>query len=146
VGSEIAFFAIAFVVAFPLVYAYLRTKQEPEWEARWKELPQLQRQHIEGAVRRGEPLLDREEAELAAGYARRQRAASALFSHSRVVHLALATFLLLIAVVDGSPLLAVLIVIVLALLIWVAYRERVTKRNLGRTEDAAAELEDRKPL
>jgi Flp pilus assembly protein TadB len=137
VGSEIVYFAIAFAVAFPLVYAYLRTKQEPEWEARWNELPQLQRQHIEDAVRRGEPLFDPEEAELAAGYARQQRATSALFSHSRVVHLTLAAFLLLITLVGGSPLLAVLVVLLLGFLIWVAYRERVTKRNLDRAEDAA---------
>jgi len=35
-------------------------------------------------------------------------------------------------------LLALPVVLLLAFLIWVAYRERITKRNLGRAEDAAS--------
>jgi Flp pilus assembly protein TadB len=137
--SEIVFFAIAFAVAFPLLYAYLRRQQEPEWEARWNQLPQAQRQHIKDAVQRGEPLADPEEAELGAGFARQQRAASALFSQTRIVHLVLATILLLVALVGGSPLLLVLIALLLAFLIWVAYRERLTKRNLERAEAASSQ-------
>ena len=137
-GSEILLFAIAFAVAFPLVYAYLRAKQEPEWEERWNQLPQLQRQQIEDAVQRGRPLEDPEEAELGAGYARQQRATSALFSQDRLVHFVLASFLLLIALIGGSPLLLAPLVLLLGFLIWVAYRERLTKRNLERAENAAA--------
>ena len=142
---EISLFLIAFLVTFPILRTYLRTKQEPEWEARWNALPQLQRQYIEDAVRRGEPLLDPEEAELAAGYARRQRATSSLFSRSPVIHFVLAGFLLLIALAGGSPVLLALVLLLLAFLIWVAYRERVTKRNLDRAEDTAAELEGHGP-
>ena len=137
-GSEILLFAITFVFVFPLVYKVLRSSQDPEWEARWNQLPQLQREQIEASVRRGEPLQDREEAELGAGFARQQRSTSALVSHRRVIHFVFAGVLLLIALAGGSPLLAVSILILLAFLIWAAYRERLTKRNLGRAEDAAS--------
>jgi Flp pilus assembly protein TadB len=135
---ELLLFAVIFLAAFPLIYRYLQTQQDPQWEERWKQLPQLQRQRIATAVQRGEVLQDPGEAELAAGYARQQRATATIFSSGRVAHLALASFFLLIGIVGGSPLVLVFALFLLSFFTWVAYRERVTKRNLDRAEDAAA--------
>jgi hypothetical protein len=137
-SPELFLFAIAFLVAFPVVYGYLRSKRDPEWEERWKQLPQLQRERISTAVRNGEPLEDPEEAELGAGFARQQRASVAFFTQSRVVHLILASVLLLAILTEGSPLIFFLTLLLLTFLIWLAYRERVTKRNLARAERAAS--------
>jgi Flp pilus assembly protein TadB len=135
--SELLLFAVIFLAAFPLIYKYLQAKQDPAWEERWSQVPRLQREQIAAAVRRGEPVQDPEEEELAAGYARQERATATIFSNGRVAHLALATFFLLIGIVGGSPLVLVLALFLLSFFTWVAYRERVTKRNLDRAEDAA---------
>lgn len=42
------------------------------------------------------------------------------------------------ALTKGSTLILFLLPFLLAFLIWVAYRERLTKRNLERAEDAAS--------
>jgi flagellar biosynthesis component FlhA len=104
----------------------------------------VQRRQIEVAVRSGEPLADPEEAELGAGYARQQQTAAAIFSQSRALHLLLASILLLAALTEGSILILVLMPLLLTFLIWVAYRERVTSRNLERAESAAAQRESRR--
>ena len=134
--SELLLFAVIFLATFPLIYRYLQAQQDPQWEERWKQVPQLQREQIAAAVRRGEAPQDPEEAELAAGYARQQRASAAIFSSGRVAHLVLAAFFLLIGIVGGSPLVLVLALFLLSFFIWVAYRERIAKRNLERVEAA----------
>lgn len=134
---EIALLAVAFLASLRVVYRHLQTQQDPDWEARWNQIPQLQREHIASAVRRGTPLGDPDEAELAAGLARQQHSSAALFSRAGIVHLLLASTLLLTALMDPSPLILAPILLLLGFLIWVAYRERITKRNLARTEAAA---------
>ncbi|HWO83881.1 MAG TPA: hypothetical protein VNM38_08865 [Solirubrobacterales bacterium] len=136
--AELLLFAFLFLASFPLIYRYLKTQQDPEWEERWNQLPQLQREQIASAVRRGETLQNPEEAELAAGFARQQRATATIFSSGRVAHFVLAGFFLLIGIVGSSPLVLVLALFLLSFFGWVAYRERVTKRNLDRAEDPAA--------
>jgi Flp pilus assembly protein TadB len=120
-------------------YDNQRTRSDPDWEARWSQLPQIQREQIASAVRRGEPLQDPEEAELGAALARQRRKASAQFSNHWLIHLVLVGFLLLIVLIGGSPLLILPVLLLLTFLIWVAYRERATERNLKRAEAAAAE-------
>lgn len=137
-GFELALFVFLLLVALRALYTHRRSKPDPEWEQRWASLPQLQRDHIAETVRQGTPLADPEEAEMAAGLARRQHSTATLFSHSGVVHLLLAGAFLLTALIDPSPLILAPVLILLAALIWIAYRERVTKRNLERTEEAAS--------
>lgn len=114
---------VALLVLFAIrSYGNRRTKPDPNWEARWNQLPQIQREQIASAVRRGEPLQDPEEAELAVALARRQRSTSALFSNQWLVHLVLVGFLLVVVLIGGSPLLMVPVLLLLAFLVWVAYR------------------------
>jgi Flp pilus assembly protein TadB len=133
---------VLFVALLALIairgYGNRPARPDPDWDTRWNQLPQIQREQIASAVRRGEPLQDPEEAELAAALARRQRSTSALLSNHWLVHLVLVGFLLVVVLIGGSPLLIVPVLLLLAFLIWVAYRERVTKRNLERAEAAAA--------
>src|SRR4051794_25197576 len=97
-GFELALFAFLLLVALRALFNHQRSSPDPEWEERWNQLPQLQRDHIADALRRGTPLADPEEASLAAGLARQQHATVTLFSQSSV-HLLLAGTLLLTAVI-----------------------------------------------
>lgn|GEM_PF-2052529 len=136
-GFELTIFVIALLIAPPLVYGQLQGARDPEWERRWEALPQLQRDRIAAAVRNGGGLEDPEESELAVGYAREQRKLATALSHPGALHLVLGSVLLLEALF-GSPLTVFsLTFLLLAFLIWVAYRDRVTRRNLARTESSA---------
>lgn len=133
-GSEIVLAVVGLLLARRGIQAYRRTGKDPEWERRWSQLPQLQREHIAKAVKQGLPLTDPEEAELAAGLARQQRSASKVISHPGVIHLLLAAVILLTFLMKSSPLGAAPILLLLAFLIWVLYKERTTRRNLDRAE------------
>jgi Flp pilus assembly protein TadB len=133
-GSEIVLAVIGLLLALRSIQAYLRTGKDPDWERRWNQLPQLQREHIAKAVRQGIPLTDPEETELAAGLARQQRSTSKLISHPGVIHLLLAAVILLTFLMKSSPLGLAPILLLLAFLVWILYRERTTRRNLDRAE------------
>ena len=133
-GFEIVLFVVGLLLALRGTQAYLRNGKDPEWERRWNQLPQLQREHIAKAVQQGLPLTDPEEAELAAGLARQQRSTSKLISHPGVIHLLLAGTILLTFLMKPSPLGLAPILLLLAFLIWVLYRERTTRRNLDRAK------------
>lgn len=134
---EIVLLVIGLLLTLRGIQAYLRTGKDPEWERRWSQLPRLQREQIAKAVQQGLSLTDPEEAELAAGLARQQRSKSKLISHPGVIHLLLAAVILLTFLMNPSPLGLAPILLVLAFLIWVLYRERTTRRNLERTEATA---------
>jgi uncharacterized membrane protein (UPF0136 family) len=94
-GIEIVLLVIGFLLTLRGLQGYLRTKKDPEWEQRWSQLPQLQREHIAKAVQ-------------------------------------LAGTILLTFLMKPSPLGLAPILLLLAFLIWVLYRERTTRRNLDR--------------
>ncbi|HEX6601132.1 MAG TPA: hypothetical protein VF030_00685 [Solirubrobacterales bacterium] len=127
-------FAAVFLISLPFVHRQLKDAQDPEWEERWGELPHPERERISAAVRRGERFEDPNEAYLAAGSAREQRVFGGSHSHSHALRLVIAGVLLLAAVAEGSLLMVVLALALLALFGWFARRDRVTKRNLEQAE------------
>lgn len=128
---------ILFVIALVALASTLRRSTQsgdPDWQRRWEELPQIQRDHIAVAIRRGQRLEDPTEAELAVGYARQRREAAAALTHPGLLHLILAATLLLLAILDAPLAVLGLVLLILALLVWLAYRDRVTRRDLARAE------------
>jgi Flp pilus assembly protein TadB len=134
---EIALLAAGLLLTLQAINSRRRTSEDPDWEKRWNQLPQVQRDHIADAVRRGIPLTDPTEAELATGLARRERSSASFFACSGPLHMLLASALIATALIGPSPLILAPLLLLLAFLIWVAYRERITKRNLARAEAAA---------
>ena len=136
-------FLAAFLIMLPITYRRMRKAQNPEWESRWRGLPQLERKRISAAVRRGERFEDPNEAYLAAGSAREQRTFGGSFSHYQTFRLVIVGFLLFAALAKGSLPLIILALVLLALFGWLAHRDRVTRRNL---EQAEAGNRDRKSV
>jgi len=131
---KVLIFVAAFLILLPLHYRRLRDARNPEWEERWKALPELERKRIAAAVRRGERFEDPNEAYLAAGSAREQRTFGGSFSHSHTIRLAMAGFLLFAAIAKGMLPLVFVALGALAGFGWFAHRDRVTQRNLEQAE------------
>jgi len=131
-------FLAALLFAGPAVYRRARSAPDPEWAERWEALPEGERKRIAGAVRTGVAPQSQEEAELALALAYEQRKTVQLMTRPSLAHLVLAAVLLL-ELGSGEPLLVLsLTLVLLGYFIWVAYRDRITKRNLAR---AATRLE-----
>jgi len=134
-GLEFFVFAVALLFAVPAVYRRAQSAPDAEWERRWRALPQMDRERIAAAVEKGDTSLNQEEAELALVLAHEQRKTAELLTRPSLAHLVLGVALLL-ELRFGEPLLVfALTFLVLAYFIWVAYRDRVTKRNLSRAEE-----------
>lgn len=136
VGFEIFILVVALLLALPVGHRYLRRPRDREWERRWKELPLYQRERISTAIRAGKRLEDPVEAELGAGLARDRRALAAVFSQSSVAHLILAGALMAMTIAKAPLSVFLIAFLLLAFFSWAAYRDRVTRRNLARTEEA----------
>jgi len=134
-------FVVIFLVVLPFVYKRLKKEQDPEWARRWKELPFGERKRLIQRARRGDTSADPVEAQLIAGSARYQRSVRQSISHSSVVRLVLASVLLLAALAEGSLPMIGFALVLLGVLAWLAYRNRILNRRLARSEDLDAESE-----
>lgn len=134
-------FVVIFLVVLPFVYWHLRKERDPEWERRWRELPLGERRRLIRHARRGETSTDPAEAELIAGSARYQRSVRRSTSHAGIGRLVVASVLVLAALAKGSLPMIGLALALLAVLAWLAHRDRALDSRLGRSENPDAESE-----
>ncbi|HET7417794.1 MAG TPA: hypothetical protein VFJ61_09245 [Solirubrobacterales bacterium] len=137
---KLGLFALIFLVAFSVLYRRLRNEQDPEWEGRWRSLPQSEQERLAEAARRGERLEDPDEAYLAAGSAREQRSlgsGAASFVSGRAV---LVGVVLIASIAAGSPLMIAVSLLLLSVFGVLAYRARAVDRNLERAEEVNRSL------
>ena len=140
-------FVAIFLVVLPFVYWRLKKERDPEWERRWRELPLRERRRLIRHAQRGETSADPAEAGLIAGSARYQRSVRRSTSHAGIGRLVVASVLVLAALAEGSLPMIGLALALLAVLAWLAYRDRALDRRLARSEepDADSGLERYRP-
>lgn len=138
-GLRLLSFVVIFLVVLPFVYWRLKKERDPEWERRWGQLPLGERKRLIRHAQRGETSVDPAEAELIAGSARYQRSVRRSASHAGIGRLVVASVLVLAALAEGSLPMIGLALALLAVLAWLAYRDRALDRRLAHFEDPDAD-------
>jgi hypothetical protein len=132
-------FVVIFLIVLPFVYRHLKKERDPEWERRWGELPLGERRRLIRQAQRGETSTDPTEAELIAGSARYQQSVRRSTSHAGIGRLVVASVLVLAALAEGSLPMIGFALALLAVLAWLAYRDRALDRRLARSADPDAD-------
>lgn len=138
-GLRLLSFVVIFLLVLPFVYRRLKKERDPEWERRWRELPLGERRRLIRHARRGETSTDPAEAELIAGSASYQRSVRRSALHAGIGRLVVASVLILAALAEGSLPMIGLAFALLAVLAWLAYRDRSLDTRLARSENPNAD-------
>lgn len=102
--NSITDFAIVVILGIGIVLAFRRDdeNEDPEWEARWRDLTPADRSRIKAAARTGALLADPEETELAAGFARHDHRLLAVYNLAAAASVAAGAALMVAGIVADS--------------------------------------------
>jgi len=133
--QRLILFGGLFAIFFAVIYIRESRRRDRDWEQRWLSRTRADQERIAAAAGRGEPMADRDEAELAAGWARDQRRWDAYSGHGSWLRTAVALVLFGAALTRGSAALTAVTGGLVILALWWAARDRDRERRLARAEE-----------